>query len=59
MKLTVTCQICGKVLSIVQKDVIDNDDISMYELSSSCDTLQIDGVTLDGQTDVQATKTVS
>lgn len=59
MKLTVTCQLCGKILSVIQKDQITNEDIDMYKSSSFCDTLQDDGVTKDGQTNVQVAKTVS
>ena len=58
MQLKITCQLCGKVIAQIQKDVITDDDITMYEESSSCDTVQADGVTLDGQTAIQATKTV-
>jgi hypothetical protein len=59
MKLTVTCQLCGKTLAVVEKDHITDDDIAMYEVSASCDTVQADGITLDGQEDIQATKTVN
>lgn len=67
MKLTVSCQICGKVLSTVSKDQISDDDVVMYEAGSSCDTVSSvstddDGnqiIIYDGQTSIQATKTVS
>ena len=58
MKLTITCQICGKILTKVEKDQISDDDIQMYESACSCDTVQDDGITIDGQTNIQATKTV-
>lgn len=38
MKLTVTCRICGKILSEVEKDSISDIDIDSYEASSSCET---------------------
>lgn len=66
MTLTITCQTCGKILASVSKDQITNDDVTMYEANSSCDTVQgqgVDGdgnpITLyDGQSSIQATKTV-
>ena len=60
MKLTISCQTCGKILSTVEKpENFSSDDINMYEQSVSCDTLQADGVTQDGQSAIQVTKTVS
>ena len=59
MKLTVSCQLCGKVLLIAEKD--DNfsaDDINNYEQSCFCTTLQSDGVTQDGQSSIVVSKTV-
>ena len=58
MKLTVTCQLCGKVLSVVEKDQVTEQDIQDYESMMSCSTVQSDGVTVDGQSDIQVTKTV-
>lgn len=65
MKLTVTCQTCGKILSVVEKDNFSNEDISMYQQSVSCDTLQgvgedDDGNPVniyDGNSNIQTTKT--
>lgn len=65
MKLTITCQACGKVLATVQKNQVTQDDINMYEASSSCDTVAGESVddtgnpiTLyDGQANIQATMT--
>lgn len=60
MKLIVTCQLCGQILSVIQKDSdFSADDINMYEQACFCDTVQDDGVTIDGQTSIQVTKTVS
>lgn len=59
MKLTVTCQTCGKILSEIEKDSITDEDLAMYENNASCDTVQSDGVTLDGQQNIQVMKTVS
>jgi hypothetical protein len=58
MKLTVSCQICGEILAIVEKDSFTDDDINMYEQFCFCNTLGPDGVTPDGQTNIQATKTI-
>lgn len=49
MKLTVTCQECGGILLVVEKDVITDEDIQMYEDSCSCEK--------DGQDSIQGTKT--
>jgi len=65
MKLTVTCQTCGKILSVIEKDQITLEDLDMYAQSSSCDTVagtttDDDGnsVTVyDGQTNIQTTMT--
>lgn len=65
MKLTVTCQTCGKILSLVQKDQISQQDISDYEANSFCNTVQGQSVDdegnpitiYDGQTNIQATMT--
>lgn len=67
MKLTITCQICGKILSAIDKPQISDDDIAMYKASSFCDTVQgstvdedgNDVTVYDGQTNIQTTKTVS
>lgn len=62
MKLSVSCQICGKVLCIIEKDNITDDDVNLYETTCSCDTVQgvdADGnLIYDGQSNIQATKTV-
>lgn len=66
MKLTISCQTCGKILMIAEKDNFSDEDISMYKQSSSCDTLVIenaideDGNVIniyDGTANVIATKT--
>jgi len=57
MKLTVSCQICGTILSEIEKQQISDDDVQMYEQASFCNVLGPDGVTPDGQTNIQATKT--
>lgn len=36
MKLTVSCQICGTILSMVEKDTVSQDDINSYIANSSC-----------------------
>lgn len=60
MRLNISCQICGKILATIEKpEAFTQDDIDMYETSVSCDTVQEDGITLDGQTDIQATKMVT
>lgn len=64
MKLTVSCQVCGKILTIVEKDSFTDDDVNMYEQSVSCDTVQgtttdDDGniiTVYDGQSNIQASK---
>jgi len=38
MKITVVCQKCGKVLSIIEKDVVSDEDLNMYTNFSSCST---------------------
>lgn len=66
MKLTITCQTCNKILTVVEKDNFSQSDIDMYEASLSCDTVQKssfddDGnpvVVYDGSDNIQATKTV-
>ncbi len=66
MKLTISCQICGKILSIAEKDAFTDEDINMYQQSLSCDTLQSVGVdddgnpvnVYDGNERVQVSKTV-
>lgn len=70
MKLTVSCQKCGKILSVVEKDQISNDDIAMYQSNAFCDTVQgivdvedeegnITPTTVyDAQDSILATKTV-
>lgn len=40
MKLTVSCQICGRVISAVEKPEVSQDDITSYVNNSSC---QMDG----------------
>jgi len=40
MKLTVVCRKCGKILSMIEKDQIDDADMDLYESTSSC---SIDG----------------
>lgn len=64
MKLTISCQTCGKILSIIEKDSFTDDDVSMYQQSSYCDTVSGEGsdddgntITLyDGQSNIQTTK---
>jgi hypothetical protein len=59
MKLSITCQNCGKLLASIEKDEdFNSSDIDMYKQSVSCSTLQSDGTTLDGQDSIQVTKTV-
>lgn len=36
MLLTVSCQICGKILCVVDKDSVSQQDINDYTLGSSC-----------------------
>jgi hypothetical protein len=65
MNLTVTCQTCGKVLTVVQKDQVSQQDISDYQANSFCDTVQGTGtdgdgnpITIyDGTSNIQATMT--
>jgi hypothetical protein len=40
MKLSITCQTCGRTISIIEKDSISQDDIDNYSTSSSC---EVDG----------------
>jgi hypothetical protein len=40
MKLAITCQICGRTISSVEKYQITQDDINNYSNNSSC---QVDG----------------
>jgi len=40
MKITVSCQKCGRILAIAEKDVVTQDDLDMYMASCSC---QFDG----------------
>ena len=40
MKLTITCQICGRTISTIEKCDISQDDIDTYSNNSSC---QVDG----------------
>lgn len=64
MRLTISCQVCGKILSIIEKDQITDNDVSTYISTNSCDT--VSGSTIDedentiilydGQTNIQATK---
>lgn len=37
MKLTVSCQICGRIMAIAEKDDFKDEDISIYEESSACE----------------------
>jgi len=37
MKLQVICQECGKKIIEVHKEVISNEDVSLYEKSCSCE----------------------
>lgn len=37
MKLTVVCKKCGRVISIVEKDDIQDADIQLYTSTSSCE----------------------
>jgi hypothetical protein len=57
MKLTVTCQICGTILTVIQKNTVTAEDIAEYEANTSCDVVT-NGVQ-DGQQDIQATMTTS
>jgi hypothetical protein len=40
MKLTVSCQICGRIIAVAEKDNFSADDINMYQNQSSC---EVDG----------------
>ena len=58
MKLTVSCQICGTILTVVQNDnitIFSNEDIEMYENGCYCNVVT-DGV-VDGQQNITATQT--
>lgn len=57
MKLTISCQICGTILSVVEKDAITQEDLADYGANSSC-TVVTNGVE-DAQADIQVTMTVS
>ncbi len=65
MKLTVTCQTCGKILSVVSKDQVSQQDIIDYQTNSYCNTVagesvDADGnpiIVYDGQSNIQATMT--
>jgi hypothetical protein len=55
MKLTITCQTCGKILSVIEKDQITQDDIMRYEAGSFCDTVSGTENILDDQNNVIGT----
>jgi hypothetical protein len=65
MKLTVSCQTCGRTIAIAEKDNFTDDDINMYQIGSSC---QVDGPIIQfdangniipsGATNIVATKTL-
>lgn len=40
MKLTITCQICGRMISSIEKCDISQDDINNYSTNSTC---EVDG----------------
>jgi hypothetical protein len=40
MKITVSCKKCGRILTVVEKDEVHQDDLDMYVAASSC---QFDG----------------
>lgn len=40
MKLTISCQICGRTISVVEKCDVTQDDMTSYAANSSC---QVDG----------------
>ncbi len=40
MKITVSCQKCGRILAQAEKDVVTQDDLDMYMANCSC---QYDG----------------
>jgi hypothetical protein len=51
IKLTVSCQICGKILAEIEKDeMISQDDIDMYQQNTVCPD--------DGNDNVIAVKTL-
>lgn len=37
MKLTISCQECGKILSLVEKPEITQDDLDLYKYNCSCE----------------------
>ena len=37
MKIQVICQECGKKITEIEKDVVSNDDINLYEKSCQCE----------------------
>jgi hypothetical protein len=45
MKLTVTCRVCGEIITIVEKECIHKEDINEYQANCSCDA--------DGQANIQ------
>jgi len=45
MEMQVKCNVCGKILAIVDKPQITDEDKSMYSQTVSCD--------VDGQSDIQ------
>lgn len=63
MNLSISCQACGKILAVVEKDQVTQDDIIMYEAGAFCqtiagETVDSDGNSIpvyDGQTNIQAT----
>lgn len=66
MKLRVSCQICGRILSQVEKDEISQSDMNDYIANSSCEMdgpfkeYDEEGVQLPLDTsNIVATKTVS
>lgn len=38
MKITVSCQKCGKILALAEKDLVTQDDLNMYMSTCVCDT---------------------
>lgn len=57
MKLTVSCQVCGTVLTVVENlNGFTEDDIQMYEQGCYC-TVMSDGIDEDGQDNIIAIKT--
>lgn len=55
MKLTTSCQVCGTILSVVEKDMVTQDDINNYQQNSSC-SVTTNG-TVDGQTNIESIAT--